>query len=393
MEHKGTKRIETKRLLLRDFQPKDAEPMYHNWASDPEVTKFLTWPTHKSVEVSQAVVDGWVKESAGLQYYQWAIVPKSLGKPIGSISAVKVNEETDSVTIGYCIGRAWWGQGIVVEALRALIAFFFDEVGANCVNACHDPRNPNSGKVMRKSGMTYEGTWRAGGVNNQGICDECWYSVLRKEYEATREKGSGVTYSEENETVTQRNEAERPQKEKEDGTVSENKERGIAGRKRIYVEQITAKAEKASISRRILEALPQWFGIPEAREEYINDSQEQLFFAAFDEEGRQPVGFLCLKETGKATAELAVMGVRRERHRQGIGRALFSGARKCAAENGYEFLQVKTVQMGRYEEYDATNCFYQSLGFKEFEVFPALWGEQNPCQIYVMGLKESKAKC
>ena len=50
---------------------------------------------------------------------------------------------------------------------------------------------------------------------------------------------------------------------------------------------------------------------------------------------------------------------------------------------------MKTVQMGRYEEYDATNRFYQSLGFKEFEVFPALWGEQNPCQIYVMGVKES----
>ena len=63
MEHKGTKRIETKRLLLRAFQPGDAEPMYRNWASDPEVTKFLTWPTHKSVEVSQAVVDSWVKES------------------------------------------------------------------------------------------------------------------------------------------------------------------------------------------------------------------------------------------------------------------------------------------------------------------------------------------
>ena len=348
MEHKGTKRIETKRLLLRAFQPGDAEPMYRNWASDPEVTKFLTWPTHKSVEVSQAVVDSWVKESAGAKYYQWAIVPKELGEPIGSISAVKVNEETDSATIGYCIGRAWWGQGIVVEALRALIAFFFDEVEANCVNACHDPRNPNSGKVMRKSGMTYEGTWRAGGVNNQGICDEVWYSVLRKEYEAAREKGSEI---------------------------------------QIYAEQITAKAEKASISRQILEALPEWFGIPEAREAYINDSREQLFFAAFDKASRQPVGFLCLKETGKETAELAVMGVRREYHRQGIGRALFSGARKCAEEKGYEFLQVKTVQMGHYEEYDATNRFYQGLGFKEFEVFPALWGEQNPCQIYVMGLK------
>ncbi len=52
----------------------------------------------------------------------------------------------------------------------------------NCINACHDPRNPNSGRVMRSCGMTLEGTWRAGGINNQGVCDETWYSILRSEY-------------------------------------------------------------------------------------------------------------------------------------------------------------------------------------------------------------------
>lgn len=361
MEHKGSKRMETKRLLLRAFQPEDAEPMYRNWASDPEVTKFLTWPTHKEKEVSQMVTDSWVKANGDPRFYQWAIAPKALGEPIGSISAVKTNDETASATIGYCIGRAWWGQGIVAEALTAIIAFFFDEVGANCVNACHDPRNPNSGRVMRKCGMTYEGTWRAGGVNNQGICDEVWYSILRKEYLAAREKGVIVT-----------------EKKAHDATDEEG----------IHTEQITEKADKAAISRLILEALPEWFGIPEAREEYINDSQGQLFFAAFDGEGKErPVGFLCLKETGKETAELAVMGVRKEYHRQGIGRELFSAAKRCAIQKGYGFLQVKTVQMGHYKEYDATNRFYQSLGFQEFEVFPTLWGERNPCQIYVMGLK------
>ena len=64
----------------------------------------------------------------------------------------------------------------------------------NCVNACHDPRNPNSGRVMRKCGMTYEGTWRAGGVNNQGVCDESWYSVLREEYD--RRKGLSDAWDE-----------------------------------------------------------------------------------------------------------------------------------------------------------------------------------------------------
>jgi len=80
------------------------------------------------------------------------------------------------------------------------------------------------------------------------------------------------------------------------------------------------------------------------------------------------------------------MGVLTEFHRRGIGRELFNSARKAASERGYSFIQVKTVQMGKYEEYDRTNRFYLSLGFKEFEVFSTLWDEWNPCQIYIMSL-------
>ena len=151
------------------------------------------------------------------------------------------------------------------------------------------------------------------------------------------------------------------------------------------VELIDPK-EKQSATRLILEALPEWFGIPEAREEYIADSAKQLCFAAYEGSLDSPVGILCLKQTGDATAELAVMGVLKEYHRRGVGRALFEAARARAVELGFQFLQVKTVQMGCYASYDATNRFYQSLGFREFEVFPTLWDPHNPCQIYVMAL-------
>lgn len=93
-----------------------------------------------------------------------------------------------------------------------------------------------------------------------------------------------------------------------------------------------------------------------------------------------------LKETGKDTVELAVMGILKKYHRNGIGRELFYSAKKFASEKGYSFIQVKTVQMGKYREYDKTNMFYIALGFREFELFPTLWDEQNPCQIYVMAL-------
>lgn len=147
---------------------------------------------------------------------------------------------------------------------------------------------------------------------------------------------------------------------------------------------VTDIHDKCRIARAVLEALPDWFGIPESREHYIADSAGQPMFASFD--GESPNGFLCLKETGRDTVELAVMGVLKEYHRQGIGRALFEEAKKAAAEHGYSFMQVKTVRMGLYEDYDRTNLFYQSLGFREFEVFPDLWDEANPCQIYVMSL-------
>ena len=156
--------------------------------------------------------------------------------------------------------------------------------------------------------------------------------------------------------------------------------------KDCIIKQLIDPAEKKKISREILEALPDWFGVEESREEYIRNSAGQPFFAAYAD--GQAVGFLCLKETGKATVELAVMGVKQEHHRLGVGRTLFSAAKQYAVQAGYTFMQVKTVKMGPYEDYDRTNLFYQSLGFQEFEVFPTLWDENNPCQIYVMYLEK-----
>lgn len=148
--------------------------------------------------------------------------------------------------------------------------------------------------------------------------------------------------------------------------------------------QVENNKEKEMISRTILEALPDWFGLPEAREEYIVNSVNQQFFAAVKEE--KTIGFLCLKQTGKDTVEVSVMGVLKEFHRHGIGRKLFMKAREKAIKDGFSFIQVKTVQMGQYDNYDNTNKFYISLGFREFEIFPTLWDEWNPCQVYVMAL-------
>lgn len=149
----------------------------------------------------------------------------------------------------------------------------------------------------------------------------------------------------------------------------------------MEIKQITDNFEKRHVARIILEALPEWFQKSKAREKYIAASTNKIFFGAYDKKG--PVGFLYLKETSKDTVELYVMGVLKDYQRQGIGRNLFQTAVITAREMGFSFIQVKTVQMGKYEQYDKTNKFYLSLGFKEFEVFPTLWGKRNPCQIYI----------
>lgn len=181
MKHLGTVTIETLRLILRRFTLEDAQAMCDNWASDPDVTKFLTWPTHQNVDDSRSVLAAWVAEYEKLDYYQWAIELKELGQPIGSIAVVELKEGVSTAHIGYCIGRNWWHQGIMSEALQAVIDFLFDEVGVNRVESRHDPNNPNSGKVMKKCGMQYEGTLRQSDRNNQGICDACWYGLLASE--------------------------------------------------------------------------------------------------------------------------------------------------------------------------------------------------------------------
>ena len=182
LTHKGTRTIETPRLILRKALREDAQPMFRNWASDPDVTKYLTWPTHGSVAISEMVIDSWLGDYEKENYYQWMIVLKELGEPIGSISVVRQNERVEEAEIGYCIGSRWWNKGLVSEALAAVIEYLFEEVGMNRIAARHDPNNPNSGRVMRKCGMEYEGTLRAADRNNQGICDAAHYAILRGDW-------------------------------------------------------------------------------------------------------------------------------------------------------------------------------------------------------------------
>ena len=177
----GTRKLETKRLILRRFVIEDAEDMYNNWASDSEVTKYLTWPTHPSSEVTKMLLRDWISKYKDDDYFNWAIEYKETGKVIGNISVVKLNKDILSADMGYCMSRSLWGNGIMPEALTEVIDYLLNEVELNRIAACHAVENPKSGRVMNKSGMKLDGVLRQAGKNNQGICDEVWYSIIKSD--------------------------------------------------------------------------------------------------------------------------------------------------------------------------------------------------------------------
>ena len=182
MKHQGTVTLETARLILRKFITNDIEPSFRNWTGDSKVTAYLRWPTHTNIGITQNVLTDWLSKYSNSDFYQWAIVPKDINEPIGTISVVGFDEKTEKIHIGYCIGSKWWNLGYTSEAFAAIIAFFFEQVGAKRIESQHDPLNAGSGKVMEKCGLIYEGTLRNADWNNRGIVDAKMYAILASDY-------------------------------------------------------------------------------------------------------------------------------------------------------------------------------------------------------------------
>lgn len=138
----------------------------------------------------------------------------------------------------------------------------------------------------------------------------------------------------------------------------------------------------------ILRALPDWFGIEHATQQYIHDAGELPTLLAVDtERDNLPVGFLTVKQHSADAAEIYVMGVLPAYHRRGVGRALVQAAENYLRDKGVTFLQVKTLSAAHPDEgYGRTRAFYLALGFKLLEEFPDLWGPANPCWLLIKTL-------
>lgn len=179
MNYKGTTRLETNRLILRQFKITDAQAVFENYASSDDVTKYMTWQTHSDINATRDYLRGLIESYKGGKIFDWAIELKNENKVIGSIGATNLDENVAKIEVGYCIGEKWWNKGIATEALREIIRFLFEEVGINRIEAYYNVKNLASGKVMQKCGMKLEGVLRQAYKYKDGISDECIYSILK----------------------------------------------------------------------------------------------------------------------------------------------------------------------------------------------------------------------
>lgn len=181
LQHKGTVTLESERLILRKFKMEDADSMFHNWTSDSEVSKFMRWDVHKTVEETKEVLRNRMERYNNLNTYIWAIVLKDEDRLIGNIALMVSNEKDRCGEVAYCISRQYWGKGITVEALTTILYFGLKEVNFNRIEAYHAIANQGSGKVMKKAGMKYEGRMRQKYRSHLGFEDCDLYAILKED--------------------------------------------------------------------------------------------------------------------------------------------------------------------------------------------------------------------
>ncbi|MEG0693171.1 MAG: GNAT family N-acetyltransferase [Oscillospiraceae bacterium] len=182
LNHKGTIILETNRLILRQFEMNDAQATFDNWCSKDNVSKYMRWKTHQSIEETKSMIGKWIEGYKDERSYHWIIVNRQTQAPIGTIGLFIVNEFDMCGVFGYCLDDVEWGKGYTTEALNAVLEFAFEQVGFNRIEAEHSVNNPASGKVMQKVGMTFEGVAKQKYKCNLGFQDCNLYGITANEY-------------------------------------------------------------------------------------------------------------------------------------------------------------------------------------------------------------------
>lgn len=149
--------LQTERLILRPFESSDAQAMYEGWASDPEVTKYLTWNTHKDIEDTKFILNKWIEEYEKPERLNFAIEEKESHKLIGGIDVVGYLDGVNGTpVIGYNLSKEYWNKGYMTEACKCLLEYLFEK-GYEKVKIDVFKENRASQRVIEKCGGIYQG--------------------------------------------------------------------------------------------------------------------------------------------------------------------------------------------------------------------------------------------
>ena len=177
-------RITTERLLLRQIVPDDADALYATF-SDEAVMEFYGDEAHRSLDDSRHLIhlqQEWYARRAGIR---WGITRHGEESIIGSCGLFNFDEERRRAEVGYELRQAYWRQGIMREALTAILSLAFGPMALHRVEALTDGRNTASQSILASLGFIHEGTLRERFYFHGGYHDDWYFGLLSGEWPAS----------------------------------------------------------------------------------------------------------------------------------------------------------------------------------------------------------------
>ena len=173
--------MQTNRLAFRKLTPDDKEAIFH-YASDPEVTKYVLYPTHQTYDDTLAFI-----HQTRMKYHKdevscWGVTLRSNGQLIGTADYIWWSTDHRKAEVGFCFSKEYWNQGYATEALMALIKFGFTYMELNRIEAKCFEENKPSARVMEKSGMMHEGFLREALYVKDQVINLHLYSIIRNDF-------------------------------------------------------------------------------------------------------------------------------------------------------------------------------------------------------------------
>lgn len=173
--------LETRRLMLKEITERDCEDVFKIF-SDKEVLKYYDIEPLKNLEEANNLIQMLSRRFKNKRGIRWGMYLKDTGRLIGTCGYQGLNMESLRTDIGYEMSKDFWGQGLMQEALQAIIGFGFNIMSLNRIQALVEPNNKNSLNLLHRIGFNEEGTLSEYEYYRSGFKDLIMLSLLKSKY-------------------------------------------------------------------------------------------------------------------------------------------------------------------------------------------------------------------